>query len=76
MGEKDVADAPAAGNGRFLPQVRGGAGNEHPAAEAAETGSDGTVRAAPARAERTGRKIVIHGVIIGGREGKGNRRGT
>ena len=54
-GEKDRTGAAGAGDRRLLPKMRGDAGDEHFAAETAETGMRGAVSAAPARA-----KITFH----------------
>ena len=74
-GEEDRAGAAGAGNGRLLPQMRGRAGDEHLIAETAETVPDGAVGLALPRAERTGRIIVIHDVIIGPCSVNGNGSG-
>ena len=74
-GEKDRAGAEGAGDRRLLPQMGGRAGDEQLIAEAAETVPDGAVSLALPRAERTGRIIVIHDVIIGPCSVNGNGSG-
>ena len=56
--------------------MRSRAGDEDLVSQAAETVPGCAVRTALTRAERTGRIIVIHDVIIGSSWGNGNRGGT
>ena len=65
-GEKDGAGSAASGYGRFFPQMRGNAGNEHLLTEAAEAWLKGTVSTALTRTESAiihNSKFIIHNYL-------------
>ena len=62
-GKENRAGSARAGDGRFLPEVRGSARNEHLISEAAKTGAFGTVGTAFSRAEGTVGEGIIHHFI-------------